>query len=281
VPSNPSLSYAVIAAFFGAFVFLLLSAILAIGILFYYRDHVLIKKNTPVISLIVLIGVTFSLIGCICLCFGAYDWSCNVNFILIHVFGSLVFSGIIAKNYRIYKIFKNKSATSIVIKDSQLFVIIGAIFIYFFLLFILAICTSYGAYQYSSVDNAFYLYIECSSSSYFWKVFLEILVHVSSTILKLIALALAWLTRKVAPSYSESYEILIILSIYFCVDIVTLPLYFELDNGSNSALIRMILVFETAFITTAATLTILFYSRFYRVYRYDKKYRNGRSDEAL
>ena len=281
MPSNPSLSDAVIAAFFGAFIFLLLSAILAIGILFYYRDHVLIRKNTPRISLIVLIGVSFGLIGSICLCFGAYDWSCNVNFILIHVFGSLVFSGIIAKNYRIYKIFKNKSATAIVIKDSQLFVIIGAIFVYFFLIFVLAICTSYGAYQYSSEENAFYLYIECSSSSYFWTVFIEIFIQVSATILKFFALILAFLTRNIAPSYSESYEILIILSIYFCVDIVTLPLYFELDNGSNSEILRTVLIFETTFITAASTIIILFYSRFYRVYRYDKKYRNGRLDSTL
>jgi hypothetical protein len=281
VPSNPSLSDAVVAVFFGAFIFLLLAAIAAIGILFYYKDHFLIKRNTPIISLIVLIGASFGLIGSICLCFGAYDWSCNANFILIHVFGSLVFSGIIAKNYRIYKIFKNKSATAIVIKDSQLFMIIGAVFIYFFLLFILAICTNYGAYQYSSEENMFYLYIQCSASSNFWTVFIEIFIQVSATLLKIFALVLAFLTRKIAPSYSESYEILIILSIYFCVDIVTLPLYFKLDNGSNSQILRTVLIFETTFITAASTIIILFYSRFYRVYRYDKKYRNGRSDEAL
>lgn len=247
----------------------------------YYRDHVLIRRNTPIISLIVLIGIASILIGCICLCFGAYDWSCKINFLLLHAFGSLLISGIIAKNYRIYRIFKNKSATAVVIKDSKLIMIIGAIFIYFFLIFILAICTSYGAYQYESEDNMFYLYIQCSPRTEFWKIFLEILVHVSSTILKIIALALAWLTRKVVTTYSESYEILIIISIYFCIDIVTLPLYFELENGSNSALIRMVLVFETAFITAAATLIILFYSRFYRVYRYDKKYRNGRPNSTL
>ena len=278
MPSNPSLSDAVVAAFFGAFIFLLLAAILAIGILFYYRDHVLIRKNTPVISLIVLIGVTFSLIGSIFLCFGAYDWNCNFTFFLIHVCGSLVIGGIIAKNYRIYRIFRNKSATALVIKDSQLFMIIGAIFVYFFLLFILAICTNYGAYQYTSDQNAFYLYIECNPSTSFWTKFLEILLNVSSLLFKLFALVLALLTRKVISTYSESYEILITITIVFCIDIVLLPLYFELESGSNSQILRTVLIFETLIITLAAILIILFYSRFYRVYKYNKKYRNGRPD---
>jgi hypothetical protein len=242
---------------------------------------VIIRRNTPIISIIVLVGIASILIGSICHSIGAYHWSCLIDLFMVSTLGSLVVAGIIAKNYRIYKIFRNKSATALVIKDSQLFFIIGAIFLYFFLIFILGICTRYSAYQFTSEENRFYLYIECSTNIEFWTVCIEILVHVSSLIFKLFALVLAWLTRKVVTTYSESYEILIIISIYFCVDIATVPLFFELQNGTNSAILRLVLVFVTIFITSAATLLILFYSRFYYVYKYEKKHGNGQQERNI
>jgi hypothetical protein len=242
---------------------------------------VLIRRNTPVISIVVLVGIASILIGSICHSLGAYQWSCLIYFFMVNALGSLVVAGILAKNYRIYKIFRNKSATALVIKDGQLFIITGAIFFYFFLIFILGICTRYSAYQFTSEENRFYLYIQCSPNTEFWTIFIEILVHVSSLIFKLFALVLAWLTRKVVTSYSESYEILIIISIYFCVDISTIPLYFELQNGSNSAILRLVLIFVTVFITSASTLLILFYSRFYSVYKYEKKHGSRQQERNI
>lgn len=270
VPSNPNIDDAAVAVFFGVLIFLLIMAIPVAIFLIYKRNHLLVRRNTPNVSLLMLLGLILSDIGVILLCLGAYDWSCNIFLFMFLVGQSLVIGGLIAKNYRIYKIFQNKSAAPVILTDFHLFLIIGAITFYFVLLYIFSMIVGSGAYTFQSSSNPFYFYIECANESTFWSALIEILTNVSLLILRIAAICIAILTRKVSMSFSESRQILIILTIYICIDIAIAPLYYTLRGGTDSASFRLILRTIQAVISLASTLIILFYYRMYLVYRYDK-----------
>lgn len=271
VPQNPSIEYAAIAVFFGILIFLLLLTIIAAIMLFILRDHVLIRRNTPSISFAVLFGTVLVCASGIILCTGVNSATCYLKAFLYNIGMGIMLGGIIAKEYRIYRIFSNKSATAVEISDNRLFLIIFVITFYFFVLACLTIIGDLQARIIVSESNEFYLFVRCTLKTETWTVFVAILNNVSFFIFRVFSVVLAWLTRRVDSIYSEARQVEAVVIIYLCAVLIFTPLIESLKNGTDSAIYKSCIEFVALSIIIAATLIFLFYSRFWMVYRYEKR----------
>lgn len=269
MPQNPNIEYAVIAVFFGIMIFLLILALLAYAIIFYYYDHPIIRKNTPLMSLVVLTGTTFILIGEIILSTGLTDASCIIFLFFVNIGLSLSLGGLISKSYRIYRIFNNRSANAVVISDLFLLLIVLIIVLYFVLLSVFIVIAGFEAIISQSSSNRFYFFYECTIDNDFWQIFLTIINEASFVVLFFIALGFAWVTRKVFSSYSESQAVIVLVISYICLNFCFVPLYYTLKNGTDSAVYKAVLKAVYFCLTTSLTLILMFYTRFYKVYKYE------------
>lgn len=277
VPQNPNIDYGSIAFFFGLTIFLIIFNILAFVILIYNINHPLIRRNTPLMSLTVLTGMLLLLIGILILTTGLSDATCEIFDYFTNIGSALMFGGIIAKNYRIYKIFHNRSSTAVDIGDSKLFVIVACITMYFVLLSIIDSILGIKALLLQSDTNPFYLFYQCGIESQFWQVFMSTVNELSLFFLRLTALILAWYTRKVVSIYSESRVINIIVAFTTCLSICFIPLYYALRKGTDSAVLKMVITSIYITLTVGLTLVLLFYYPFYNLYKYQMKIKRRRT----
>lgn len=271
VPQNPDLSYAVVDVFFGILIGLIFFTFLAFFLIFKLRNHVIIRRNTPNISLIVLFGLLLVELSGLVTCFGVYDWTC-VSYLFFFIIGmALILGGIISKEFRIYRIFSNRTAAAIELKDYELFLLIAGITLYFTIIASVIVFTGFDAQLLQSSSNRFYLFYKCSFGSSFENIFFSALLEISFFVFRIVAVYLAWLTRKVASSYSESRSVFVVVTVYLCLDLIFVPLIQSLKDGTDSAVIRLTLRLINNSITAAATLILMYYYRFWLVYCYNKK----------
>ena len=279
MPQNPDLQYASIAVFFGILCVLVVKIIIATFILYKWRDHKLIRRNTPTISFAVLFGLFLVSVSGIIISTGVYDATCYLYVYMYYIGEAILLGGIIAKQYRIYKIFSNRSAVAVEISDYKLFLIIFCITLYFFLLCCLSIVGDLHAAIRQSKTNQFYLFVRCVFKTETWTVFMAILAPVSLTILRLFACVMAWFTRRVNNYYSEAKPVIAVVVIYICLNISFTPLIESLKDGTESAVIKACLALILIAITVTSTLVLLFYYRFYKVYKYELKRRDRLSED--
>lgn len=183
---------------------------------------------------------------------------------------ALILGGIISKEYRIYRIFSNRSALAVDFSDLKLFLIVAVIFVYFGLIAVFTIVTGLEARVRQSSSNPLYLYVRCSYSSAVWNNIVIVVEQVSLFLFRVLALYLAWCTRKVTSSYSESRSVFAVVAIFLCLNIIFVPLFLVLVDGTNSALYRTVVRLIDNCIIITATLMLLFYHRFWLVYSYEK-----------
>ena len=271
VPQNPNIEYSVVAVFFGLMILVLIFALIAFVLLFYNYNHPVIRKNTPLMSLIVLLGTIFVLIGGIVLSTDVNDASCIIFLLFCNIGLAMSLGGLVAKSYRLYRIFYNRSANAVVISDLNLLLIVFIIALYFALICTVSLIDGYGAAISQSSSNRFYLFYECTCDSEFWQTFLTIFCEVSFILLLFVALGYAWVTRKIVSAYSESQAVTALVLFYLCLDICFLPLYYVMGSGTGSAVYKTIIKLFYIFLTTSLTLILLFYARFYDVYQYEKR----------
>lgn len=271
VPQNPNLTYAVISVFFGIQIFLVISSFIALVYLIANINHPLIRRNTPNMSIVVLVGIILYLAASIIICTGLTDASCIIFLFFEYLGFSLLIGGIIAKSYRIYRIFNNSTATAVVISDLQLFSIVFVIALYFMILSVIVVILGLKVIVTQSSTNRFYLFYRCAIPNKFWNVFFAILIELSMIIILLAALILALSTHHVAFAYSEADTVIALLILYLCLDISFLPLYYALQDGTDSAVLKATIRLISLSITVVSTLALLFLSRFYKVHQNKKK----------
>lgn len=279
VPQNPDLQYAAITVFFGILCFIVVKIIIAAIILYKWRDHKLIRRNTPTISFVVLFGLFLVSVSGIIISTGVYDATCYLYIYMFYIGEGILLGGIIAKQYRIYKIFSNRSAVAVEIPDYKLFLIIFCITLYFILLCCLSIIGDLHAAIRKSNTNQFYLFVRCVYKNETWTKFMAIFAPVSVTILRLFACVMAWFTWRVNNYYSEAKPVVAVVVIYICLNISFTPLIESLKDGTDSAVIKACLTLILIVITVASTLVLLFYYRFWMVHKYELKRRDRLSED--
>lgn len=243
----------------------------------YFRNEPRIRKNSPNLSYILYLGCITLTAGIIIYCTDTSDAICIVSNYFSYTGIAFIFGALVAKHYRIYRIFCNSSATAVIIQEWKLYLFILLLWLYFMFLASMLLVAGFGAYTIVSDTNPFYIYVACRCNSALWNTFFKILFTLSKVLVVILAAILAFLTRKVPSSYSESHQIAIISYTIIAFGIVLAPLYFIMGNNTDSQTFRFLIQSVLVTIGLAAVLFILCLPILYQVYR-DRRLRNERAD---
>lgn len=275
VPQNPDLSYAVVAVFFGlSIVFLIFTAFMFVFFI-YYRKHNELRKSAPIITLVMLAGVAGLAMAQLFSSFGKTDAICALVLYFYRLCSVLLFIGLLVKNYRIYRIFNNKCANSLVITEGKLLLAIGIVFIlYAIWLTVIVVVLKYGAILKQSSKDEYYQYVACAVPNNSWNTIIEITLELTQLFPLIISLILAWFTRKIRAEYSESRELAAFATIVLAALIIFLPLNYTLTDESKSKILKYVLYVEYLTVAIVSALSILFVPKIYVLYMYNKKSKN-------
>ena len=238
----------------------------------YYRNHREIRKGAPVITLVMLIGVTGMSIALLILCLGQTDATCPIVLYFYRLSLVLLFVGLLVKNYRLYKIFSNKTANALVITEARLISFIGIVFLVFVVVLTLIVAVlGYKAVVKQSSKDEYYHYVQCGVPNKTWNDIVQISLQVVQAIPLIASLILAWLTRGIKAEYTESRELAAFATTVVAAMIIFLPLDFTLTDESQSEILRYVLYVEFLSITIIAAFSLLFAPKMYAVYKQNKK----------
>lgn len=125
------------------------------------------RKTSPLITLMMLAGVIFLVLAQMFQSFSRTDFLCTFDLYLYHIGFILLVSGLLVKNYRIYRIFSNRTATALKITD-QLLLMIAGIISAVFIAGVTVFVAVFGivAQLKQSSSNIFYQYVTCSISNH-------------------------------------------------------------------------------------------------------------------
>lgn len=269
---NPSLSSeAVIAVFFG--IVIALTILIFILLLFYikYRKNPVIRRDTPNVTFVMLIAGLASGIALILFCIGTTTALCIIEGFFSYAGTSVLMAGIIAKSYRIYRIFNNRTAVALVIKDWQLLCIMLGVFVYFELAFGLSLITGYGAYTAQSSSNPFYIFTACTFPDSFWRTFFRVFFAISYVLLVFVAIIFGFLTRHVPTTFGSTSAIYICAVTVLMTYIVFQPLYYTTSGSTDSQTVRAVIKLEMSIINMLAFIAIFFIPTLYKAYKHEKR----------
>ena len=185
---------------------------------------------------------------------------------------TFIISSILAKNYRIYRIFTNPQATAIQLQDHTLFQ---------FLLILVIVTWSFWAitsfadgpiivvYE-SGVDNRFYTYGICQVKSSWFQTFQIIVWYVYFVGLFLIAGILGFLTRHARDVFNESANVTITTACYIAFAAIFGPLYYIQSNTTNSNNIRWVIQAMSVCILSVITIVLLLGHPLWRAFKFNR-----------
>lgn len=261
VPQIPTLSDALAAVFFGVFIALLLVALGCMFFIFWNRNDKIIRRSSPVFILLIGSGISLVLIGGLILTIGLTSSAMCILYVLFLILGlTLIISSLMAKTWRIYKIFNNRNASAVVISDRKL-ILFPVILTALSLVFCIIYCFATGALildRRLGNDNSFYVFDLCSASSDWFQIFSIIFFYAYFFILFAITAALAFFTRHAHSHFRESKSIAMLIYIYVCMGIIYIPLYYVQGNSTESQNTRLAITCINIGLLMLATLVITF-----------------------
>lgn len=193
---------------------LILASILCMVYFYIHRDEKVIKKASPVFCQLMLVGVILIGAGIIIWSMKQSTASCIAKVWLTVLGFGLIIGNLMAKTYRIFKIFSNIRVTTTAIRDSDLLKFSGIILL---IEVILLLTYTFGA----SIPTAevvfsenypLYSYIRCGYDDLEFHQTMAIVLIVFNVFLVILAAIIAYLTRNVDSAYNESRYIGMVVS---------------------------------------------------------------------
>lgn len=271
VPQNPDLSYAVVVV---AFAFAIIEIVVCTILLLIFglnMNERVIRQNGSWLNVIMLAGVFTISVSQLMICFGNTDALCTIDVYFFRVGICLLLTTLIFKTYRIYLIFCNKTATPLSMSESSVVLkIFAVVFVYTIFITVFVAIFGYDAVIIQSTKNEFYQYVTCKIPSATWNTIFQIIATLFLFVLLFVVLCLAWMTRNVGREYRESSSLAAFTGIISATFIIFFPLYYVLDDESESELFRFIIRSEFAFISIWAAFFLLFFPKVYALYK-DKR----------
>lgn len=216
-------------------------------------------------------GVLMALTGMIFSCLASSTAICILEYMFLYGGLSLLISGMVAKTYRIYRIFSNRKAIALVIKDWKLIVFMLLVMGYFLLLIGLSIIAGFGSYTFQSPSNPYYFFTSCNFASGTWRLIFRILLALSLLALIIVAVVLGVLNRNVPSSFGNARAIYISSVVVIIVYIIFESLYHITGSSTDSETIKFVIRLEMSVINTLTVLFVFFLPTIYRAYRYEKR----------
>ncbi|XP_072029936.1 gamma-aminobutyric acid type B receptor subunit 2-like [Amphiura filiformis] len=229
-----------------------------------YRDRRYIKMSSPKLNNLILVGgiLTYLYIILNGLDTGRIDnytyiWMCKVNAWVLAVGFTMAFGAMFSKTWRVHKIFTTKRIKKTIIKDSQLFIMVGILILVDLLIFTLwealdpmGIVISQGREQVSTDNSDVVLipvFVTCSSK---WDTYWMGSLLCKNGLLLIFGAFLAWETRKVTvPALNDSKYIGVSVYNIVILSFVGVPVSLILDDVNANYLIISLFIFFAATVT--------------------------------
>ena len=275
IPEVPDLSDAYAAVFFGLIVFLTVMDLLCIGWLALKWKVKPVRRSSPLFLMITAVGVLLVLIAGIVNCNGLSSSAMCALYAFFLLTGmTLLLASILAKTWRIHRIFTYKSPDALTIADKNLvFLPLGLMLLTWALYFVYAFAGgTIEATLNVSNDNLFYAYKICESPTEWLQVFTIILFYVYFFILIAMIGILSYLTRSISIHYNESKNLATVVYIYLCFGIIFIPLFYTQGDYTNSQAFRFTIVSVAVIILMFATMALLFLPLFLKTRRFEKRH---------
>ncbi len=273
VPQQVDISSAIGIVFLTLTVLALLVSISFSFLFWYYKDEKVVKKTSPFFSQLILIGIDLCLISQIFWAVDQTGFTCFVKVWLLAIGFGLIMGNLLAKTYRIFKIFTNVDVSQVIIQDTDLLkfsVVILAIEVALLCVYCFASGTPRPVFIQSTSDSLL-LIIQCSVPSGFVQTFGQISLLVFNGLLILCGVIIAYVSRHVESSFNESKYIAITVYIYLLVIIILLPLYYTAGDSGSSVNRQYILRSISVIAAMYFTLVALFVPKIMNIYRTKKE----------
>lgn len=245
---------------------ILLIATLLLSVLTWFkrRDPVF-RKASPVFCQLILLGLALINVGLMVSCLGPTGLTCTLTawFVIIGV--ALIIGSLLAKTWRIFKIFSNIRVRTASIRDADLLKVVGAILSIFVALLIVATIangTLHATIEYSDVDPL-YSYYSCHSDNPNVDTALIIVTSILVGVFILILAGLTYFTRHVDSSYNESVYIAATIYCFTLLIILLIPIILTNPDTEGYAVRAQLETSIPILIASAFTMVALFGSKIY------------------
>lgn len=220
-----------------------------------------VRRCSPLFLCLITIGIALVLVaGIVNSCGLDSSAACAVYALFLMTGITLILACILAKTWRIYQIFSNRSSSALLIDDKKL-LLIPALFLlitlslYFIYIFAGGLIE---AVEKQGNANVFYTYIICESPTSWFQTFFLILFYCYLSLFVLGIAALGHMTRSIYVNYNESKHLAIIVWIYTSMAIIFIPLYYVQGSSSSSQAIRYVIISVNMCILMTVTLMVIF-----------------------
>ena len=270
---DPNLSYSFVVAFFVIDLILILCTVLILIFIISKRDHRIIRRSGVNSLVLIILGILCIETAQVFMCFSISTTTCRIIDILLLIGVSFIISTLVAKLYRIYRIFQNSTATAVRISDLDLglftlFICCGSI-----ILFVLYTTLGGGLQPITKIaeSDPLYKFTICEVPNGTFQTIFLISFYVYFVSIFVIAGLLAFFTRKTLREFNESSTIGLVVYCWIGVAIIYAPIYYLQGNSTDSNQIRYIVRFIAMDVAIILTLGILFLGKISDVIRIERR----------
>ncbi|KGG52096.1 gamma-aminobutyric acid type B receptor [Mitosporidium daphniae] len=264
-------------------VFLVLLSFALIVIVWKFRERKPIKVASPIFCEFILVGVVLCNISVILNSVRPSYLVCSFKLWSLVIGFSLVIANMLAKTYRIFKIFSVHRPSTLVTKNSHLFIFTGSLLLINVIVLCLFTFTklAFEPKVVSSPRSPYFSFVICSQAnvelSNVANIFLLIFL-VFILFLVLLLAVLAFLVRKVDSQFNESFHIAITVYTYVLVLVIATPLYIISGALTDPISAKYYEVNISLLVMMAVTLAAIFYPKFLALWRENKANRSIESE---
>lgn len=231
-------------------------------IIYFYinRKERVIKRTSHIFTQLMLFGVLSCLISQLFWSINQSVTICILKIWFMAIGFGLIMGNLLAKTYRIYLIFNNKTLKSVVIEDKLLMYFSLSVLVLEILF--LSIYTFTGGLPspvvyYDQFDNL-NAYVQCSVESDFVQLWGIITILLLNGILIICGGVVAFITRKIDSSYNESKHITSVTFLYILSCALAIPLYYTSPASLNGCKTQFLIRTIAIMMCLLGTLFILF-----------------------
>lgn len=265
-------------------IFIVLGLLLVLLCSIYFfanRREKVIKKTSPIFSQLILLGILLCISSQIFWDVHQSEFTCFTKVWVLALGFGLIMGNLLAKTYRIFKIFNNARVTSLVIRDIDLLKFTLAVLLVE-ILFLCIYCFPVGLPRpevIQSQSDSLLKLIQCRVPSTAMQFFGIISLFVVNFVLVICAVIVAFLTRKVDSAFNESLYIAYVVYIYLVVGAVLLPLYYTAGDSPSSQSRQFVIRNIGILIPMYFTLFALFGPKIYFVHKAKKAERRMQDEK--
>ncbi|KAG0265627.1 hypothetical protein DFQ27_000502 [Actinomortierella ambigua] len=253
----------------------ILFSILIMIVVITYRQAQVIKASSPLFCCLELFGFILLYFSTIMSLDIPQQFNCITRPVVLNIGFVLVVSNIVAKNFRVYRIFHNIYVTKRVIHDSHLLKIVGTLMFGNLIIMTIWFARYPPVVQQTAMSN-FTSYWTCDYTQGRSMPFFAV-VLVYDVILLLVATYLAYMNRNVAANYNECRQISFVVYNIVLSGVLTLPTLFLPKEQfiTTFILTNVVVLFGTTF-----SMGFMFVPKLYKLFTQLERESNSRHEST-